>query len=224
MYRQNPPNFDRLARPYQALERFSFGRALARRRACFLDDARVGNARRALILGDGDGRFSAVLLERYPELQVTAVDASAVMLAELEQRVARHAPRAALELHCADLRAWQPTNAGYDLIVTHFFFDCLTSSDVAAMVARLSPAIAANASWLVSDFAIPARGVRALFARLLVRALYFAFGVLTGLRVTTLPEYEFALKSAGFACAASETALGGALTSELWQRSAAAPT
>jgi len=112
-------NFDPLARCYAPLEWLSFGSALSRRRTRFLGDPRLAGTTHALVLGDGDGRFTAALLERYPSLRVTALDSSAAMLAALERRVALRTPRARLELHCADIRTWLPPRAGYDLVATH---------------------------------------------------------------------------------------------------------
>jgi len=213
-----PANFNRLARSYAALEWLSFGGALARRRRCFLDDPRVACAHRALVLGDGDGRFTAALIERYPTLEVTAVDASAEMLKELERRVRAKTPGAALDLHCSDLRTWPVPGRGYDLIVSHFVFDCLTTADLASLVARIAPALAPNARWVVSDFAIPKHALWNPIAKLVVRFLYLAFGLLTGLEVRQLPDYPSALRSARFELINVETALGGTLRSELWQR------
>ena len=216
-----PANFDRLARLYATLEWLSFGRALSRRRRCFLSDPRVAAAQRALVLGDGDGRFTAALLDRYPALEITAVDASAEMLAELERRVRALTPSATLDLHCADLRSWRVPRANYDLIVSHFVFDCLTTRDLSNLVARIAPALTANARWLVSDFAIPSHAIWTPLAKLLLRFLYCAFGLLTGLRVRQLPDYQSALKSAGFELTGAETALGGTLRSEIWEKRAA---
>ncbi|HKO49686.1 MAG TPA: class I SAM-dependent methyltransferase [Polyangiaceae bacterium] len=213
-----PANFGRLARLYAPLEYFSFGRALSRRRRCFLVDPRVASARRALVLGDGDGRFTASLLERYPAIEITAVDASAEMLTELERRVRARTPNATLELQCADLRHWSVPHASYDLVVSHFVFDCLTTRDLAQIIARIAPALSPNARWLVSDFAIPTHALWRPIASWLVRFLYFAFGLLTGLQLTALPEYQNALKAAQFQLMDAETALGGALRSELWER------
>ena len=213
-----PANFDRLARLYAPVEWLSFGSALSRRRRCFLADPRVANARRALVLGDGDGRFTAALLELYPAIEVTAVDVSAEMLAELERRVRIRTPSAALELQCADLRFWPVPDANYDLVVSHFVFDCLTTRDLTDLIARIAPALSPSARWLVSDFAIPTHAIWTPLAKLLVRFLYFAFGLLTGLRLTHLPEYEKALKSARFQLMSAESALGGTLRSELWER------
>ena len=215
----SPPNFGRLARLYAPLEWLSFGRALSRRRRCFLADPRIANTRRALVLGDGDGRFTAALLESYPVIEVTAVDVSAEMLAALERRVRARTPSATLELQCADLRTWSVPHAHYDLVVSHFVFDCFTTRDLTELIARIAPALSPNARWLVSDFAIPRHVLWSPFAKLLVRFLYFAFGWLAGLRLTRLPEYQKALNAALFQLMKAETAWGGTLRSELWQRS-----
>jgi hypothetical protein len=73
-----PPNFDRIARPYRWLEYFTLGPLLVRTRNHHLQ--RLAHFQpalnRALILGDGDGRFTARLLAACPELQADAVDLS----------------------------------------------------------------------------------------------------------------------------------------------------
>jgi cyclopropane fatty-acyl-phospholipid synthase-like methyltransferase len=139
------------------------------------------------------------------------------MLAELERRVRARTPGAQLNLHCADVRCWPVPQANYDLVVSHFFFDCFTTQELAALIARIAPALAPDARWLVSDFAIPSPPLWTPAAKLLVCFLYFAFGLLTGLRLRHLPDYQSALKSAQFGLREVETALGGALRSELWQ-------
>ena len=55
-------NCDLIAPHYWWIERLGMGRALERRRRWFLPE--IGNARRALVLGDGDGRFLRELLRR----------------------------------------------------------------------------------------------------------------------------------------------------------------
>src|SRR5206468_3304021 len=54
------PNFNLIARPYRALEHLTFGPALQRTRTHFLP--LLADRQNALILGDGDGRFTAALL------------------------------------------------------------------------------------------------------------------------------------------------------------------
>ncbi len=57
-------NCDLIAPHYWWIERLGMGRALERRRTCFLPE--LEQARRALVLGDGDGRFLRELLRRNP--------------------------------------------------------------------------------------------------------------------------------------------------------------
>ena len=90
-----------------------------------------------------------------------------------------------------------PADTSYDLVVTHFFFDCLTQSELDDLTARLAPYLAPRALWLVSDFRIPSGPLR-WPARVLVRSLYLAFRVITGLRATQLPNHVGALETAGF--------------------------
>jgi ubiquinone/menaquinone biosynthesis C-methylase UbiE len=202
---------------YACVEWLTFGRALSRRRECFLAHPRVAQARRVLVLGDGDGRFTAALLERNPTAEVTAVDVSDAMLTQLERRVRARTPDARLELHRADIRAWSPPVTDYDLAVAHFFFDCFTTDELAEIVARVAPALTPNAHWLVSDFAVPDHPFWTPFAKLLLRFLYLTLGSLTGLAHTQLPDHPIALKSAGLELIEIDTALGGTLRSEIWQ-------
>jgi len=213
-----PANFGRFALAYAPVEWLSFGRALSRRRECFLAHPQVATAERVLVLGDGDGRFTAALLARNPAAQVTAVDVSAPMLAHLERRVRAKVPNAQLDLRCADIRCWPVPHESYDLVVSHFFFDCFTTEDIASVIERVTPTLAPDAIWLVSDFAIPSHPFWTPVAKLLLRVLYVTIGSLTGLEHTRLPDYQTALRSAHFELCQIETALGGTLRSEIWRK------
>lgn len=208
-----PPNFDRLARAYRWMEAATFGPLLMQTRCAFLDA--MAGRRRALILGDGDGRFTARLLAVNDAVEVDAVDASAAMLAELKRNAGAHAGR--VRTHAADARLWQPPRTDYDLVVTHFFLDCMTDAETAALAARLRGACTPDALWIVSEFAIPHGAFGALVARPLVALLYAAFGVMTGLDTRRLPDHRAALENAGFTLVKTATLLHGLLRSELWR-------
>ncbi|HET7348515.1 MAG TPA: methyltransferase domain-containing protein [Acidobacteriaceae bacterium] len=207
--------FDRVARIYRAMEYLSFGPMLERCR--FAHVPALGAARCALVLGDGDGRFTARLLARHPSLHVDAVDASPVMLRLLRRRVARVGAEARLRTFCCDARAFEPPRRDYDLVVTHFFLDCLNAEDTARLIEGIRPALAPGARWLVSEFQIPSGGaVRARLARMLITSLYAAFRLLTGLQVREIPPWRSLLTQTGFARASTRTLLAGVLVSELW--------
>jgi SAM-dependent methyltransferase len=208
------PNFDRLARPYRWLEYLSFGPLLWRCRICFL--AEIAGCRSALVLGDGDGRFTAHLLQSNPDIQVTAIDGSVRMIKSLQRAATTNRDR--LTTQVADLRTWSPdAQYGFDLIVSHFFLDCLTSDEVAAIAERIAPALAHDALWLISEFAIPDTIFGRIVAAPIVWSLYLAFRVLTGLSVNSLPDHAEALKASGWKLNLEKEHLSGLLTSQLWQ-------
>jgi ubiquinone/menaquinone biosynthesis C-methylase UbiE len=176
----------------------------------------MGACRRALVLGDGDGRFTARLLAANLKIEVDAVDASAAMLRALVRRAGAHGER--LQVACADVRAWRGCDAAYDLVATHFFLDCLTTEEVRALAAEIRGATQAGARWVVSELAAPQGWFGRWIARPMVALLYAAFGLMTGLKVRRLPDYGAALKSCGFVLEKRRAWLGGLLVSEMWRR------
>ncbi len=204
-------NFDLVARPYRWAEYFTFGPALARCRRAALPFA--FGCRLALVLGDGDGRFTAALLAAEPRIEVDSVDQSAAMLRLARRRARRFGPR--VRFYRADARQLAsalPQDRSYGLVATHFFLDCLTQAEVDALAIMVRRQLEPGARWCISEFATPN-----MFARLVVRALYLAFRVLAGLGVSSLPDYERSLQQAGFRRVARQPYLGGLLVSSCWQ-------
>ncbi len=209
----NPaPNFDRLARVYRWMEVASFGPVLWRCRCHFLGELR--ECRNALMLGDGDGRFTARLLEINPKIEIDAVDASRAMLRALEARAGQES--ACVRTHCADVRVWEPAGQTYDLVVSHFFLDCLTTNEVAELARRLRPSLSPQALWLISEFAVPESRFGGLVAQPIVSGLYAAFRLLAGVRVRQLPNYAEAISKQGFRCERQKALLSGLLVTEVW--------
>jgi SAM-dependent methyltransferase len=212
------PNFDLIARPYRWLEYLTLGKALENCRNHYLPQ--LLDRRHALVLGDGDGRFLAQLLKQNPQLHVDAVDTSATMLQLFRQRSEATAPNVAVRLRTHQANALtfplEASEASYDLVVTHFFLDCLTQPELNTLITRIAPTLAPGALWLISDFRIPAGPMR-LPAALLIRSLYLAFRLLTGLRTTRLPDHATPLKQSRLTRISNQHRLAGFLTTELWQ-------
>jgi SAM-dependent methyltransferase len=212
-------NCDRIARAYRSLECLSFGGALQACRAMYLDE--VLDCRRALLCGDGDGRFLGELLRKNREVGVDFVDLSGRM-AEIAKRRAIAIGSQASErtrFHAVNFLGFEPAGGErYDLISAHFFLDCFNDDDLARVADKLGAFARAGARLLLSDFRIPPRGVRRYVDAAIVRGLYGAFRITTGLRVTRLPDYEGAIERAGFRKQRETLKLGGLLTASLWQR------
>ena len=213
MRRAETPNFDRIARLYRWLEYLTLGPLLERTREYHLEH--LAGCKQALVLGDGDGRFTARMMARYPEMRVQAVDLSAGMMRLLEARVTRVGGRERLRTTVGDAREVEPEGP-VDLVVTHFFLDCLTQEEVWFLTKRLKPHLKEGGMWLMSEFQVPNGWLR-VPGWLLIRGLYLAFRVLTGLRVTRVPAYRGPLRLARFVRVREHLEMGGLLTTELWQ-------
>lgn len=214
------PNFDRVAPIYRAAEYLTLGPLLQRTRTALLGELK--NPHHALALGDGDGRFLAQFLLRYPACDALAVDTSSAMLSRLRRRALHSVPNAAARLTTLQQSALtlDPTilPAQPDLITTHFFLDCLTQPELDSLVGRLAPHLTPGGLWLLSDFTLPPNPILRPLATLYIRTLYLAFRLLTGLRVTRLPDPQSALRRAGLRLIARRSFLFGLLYTELWQR------
>jgi len=212
-------NCDRVARAYKTLEYLSFGGALQACRVMYLDE--IVDCRRALLCGDGDGRFLAELLRANRNIAVDFVELSAGMIDVARRRIDDIGSEAAkrTRFHAIDVRDFEPADRSrYDLISAQFFLDCFDHDEI-FNVARKLASIAQPGAWLLlSDFRIPARGLSRYIDAAIVRGLYAAFRLTTGLRVTRLPNYEDALERTGFRKEKETLKLGGLLVASCWQK------
>ena len=121
----SPPNFDRLAGIYRWLEWLTFGPFLSLCRHAYLD--RLNGRRRALIFGDGDGRFTAPFSAPIPNPDRGCRCQSCHAVATGPPR---GLPRRSRKTCSTDARAWNPSRSEYDLVVSHFFLDCLSTQEI----------------------------------------------------------------------------------------------
>ena len=210
-------SFDAVAAGYRTLETIAFGNTLQQARVACLDE--IGSPRRALIMGEGDGRFLAALLQRHPLITIDCVDSSERMLDLARRHVLETNPneirRVAFLQH--DVRSWAP-NDRYDLIVTHFFLDCFSTQQVGHIVAKLAQAAAPNAIWLLADFRIPPAGFARLHARAWLAVMYCFFRAVAGIEAQELVDPSPFLRVEGFALARQDLFRLGMVKSELWRR------
>ena len=210
-------NCDRIARWYRWLEYLGFGSELERRRFAFLPE--VTNARRVLVLGEGDGRFLARLIDKDLVAQgkrgsIDYIDVSGRMLELARSRAGTEA----VNYRQADALTVPLPQREYDLVVTHFFLDCFDEADSNRIVNRISEAARTHSRWLISEFRQPNSGWQAAWAWLWLHGLYLFFRLTTGLQNRRLVDHHPLLARHGFRLKRSESALFGLLVSELWIR------
>ena len=211
--RNSLANFDRVARVYRWAEYLALGPLLRRTREQFLPA--LTHTEAAWVLGDGDGRFAAALLREAPGCRVWAVDSSSAMLERLRCRCLRDGTTSRLTTLQASVLDI-PAIPGCDLITTHFLLDCLTQGEVDSLAIRLAGEVTPRCRWVISEFGRPRGRVGGWLGAAYVRLLYFAFGLLTGLRVQRLPDPQTALRAAGFVRLERVERLRGLIYAEIW--------
>ncbi len=208
-------NADRIASSYRWLEYAAFGPALEQARFDFLSHAT--EARRVLILGEGDGRFLARLLECNLQASVAVVESSARMIQLARQRVPPN-DRTRVEFHHIDA-ASQPWPEGpFDLVVSHFFLDILTFPEAESVILKASVLLCPGALWLLSEFQEPAGGIRRMHARLWLAAMYRFFWLTTGVRASKLPPYRDTLSRYGLTETEHRERRFGLIRSQVWRK------
>ncbi len=206
-------SFDRVARYYRRLETLAFGQQLQEARIAFV--RQLNAPRRALVVGEGNGRFLAALLREDRAVRVDCVEASGRMIAlartelDVESRV---------NFIHADIQTVKLVAQHYDLIVTHFFLDCFTKETLAAIIAKLANSAAPQAQWLVADFCQVRQGWRSLRPRLLIAMMYLFFRILAGIEARRLVDHRPFLQAKGFILARETLLPNEMIRSELWRR------
>jgi ubiquinone/menaquinone biosynthesis C-methylase UbiE len=213
-------SFDSIAPAYRTLETIAFGGDLQRARVACLDE--IGTPRRALIVGEGNGRFLCELLRLHPNIEVDCVDESQRMLELARERIERRLPADAARVRFLqrDIISWAPPEASYDLVVTHFFLDCFSEVRIGDIVNRLSRAAMPRAAWLLADFCMPARACARIRAGLWLAAMYRFFQSTAGIEARELTDPSRFLQSAGFRLAGRHLFRSGMVKSELWRSNA----
>jgi len=203
-------SFDRIAPFYRLMEFLSAGGKLQRCRVAFLDAIPVPQA--ILLAGEGHGRFLPECMRKFPNAQITVMDASERMLAISRRQVT--GGNVCYEL--VDLLEWQPSHAAFDLIVTNFFLDCFTKDELPRVIEKLVCSGTSDASWLIADFQLAPAGLAKWRSRMILRLLYAFFRVVSGLRASELISPGALLEEQGFQRVAHQTFEWGLLKSEWW--------
>jgi ubiquinone/menaquinone biosynthesis C-methylase UbiE len=210
-------SFDRVATSYRLLETITFGQSLQRARVRWI--GKIPSPKRALILGEGNGRFLCELLRVHPKIDIDCVDASARMLTFARMRARRSHPESwqRIQFVHADILQWSPLKS-YDLIVTHFLLDCFPRDEVKAIVDKLAGAAAPGAVWLLADFTIPPAGIFArMHAKLLLRMMYLFFRCAAGITANGLVDPTPYLEANNFVPMSPQSSRAAMVKSELWQ-------
>jgi ubiquinone/menaquinone biosynthesis C-methylase UbiE len=210
-------SFDRLAPHYRWMEWLLAGGKLQRCRTAFLPTFPA--PRRALLIGEGNGRFLVELLRHHPRVAVVCLDASAQMLECTRARLrAAELNDARVEFLQTDILEHSLGQEFFDLIVSHFFLDCLRPEQLAQIVPRIASVSSSDARWLLADFREPRGGAARWRARLILRAMYLFFRWTTRLPANRVTPPDPFLEQQGFRLCERRCTEWGLLHTDLWKR------
>ena len=174
----------------------------------------LAGCRRVLTIGEGDGRFAAELVRRYPEINVDCIEGSQAMI---EQARARLPPEVAVTFHHADAMAWNYPSAEYDAVVTCFFLDCFCEATLADWLPRVRAALCSGGCWAVAEFCEGESGWRQWRSRFWLGIMYLFFRGLTRMEARHLPNWKQLLMNAGSRVQEEGTMRGGLLEWSIWR-------
>lgn len=206
-------NFNRMARHYDWLEALTAGGRLQRARTAWLNE--LQGRRRILSAGEGHGRFAAACAGRFPDAELTCIEASPKMLDRGQNRTRGLPVR--VRWHCGDVMAWEPEGK-HDAIVTCFFLDCFPPPMLAAIIAKLAACAADDAVWLVVDFSVPALGFPRWRAQALHALMYAFFRHAVALPARRFTPPDSLLRAHGFVLKGHREFNLGLLRAEVWRR------
>lgn len=171
--------YDRLAGIYQALEFVMFRWHLQFARTALLDD--LPDVQKALILGDGDGRFLEHFCRVQPSCDVTSVEQSGRMLEAQRRRLAKlKSPHETQFIQC-DARSLIQEKYAFDLLVCNFFLDCFTEPELREWMPLWLDAVRPGGLFYFVDFHRPASGWRRFRADCYLGLMHRLFRWQTGL-------------------------------------------
>jgi ubiquinone/menaquinone biosynthesis C-methylase UbiE len=190
-------SFDSIAPYYRWIETIVFGNALQRARIYWIDA--IPHPKRALIVGEGNGRFLCELLRVHPKIDIDCIDASERMLQLTRSRVRRTHPEslAHVRFFHQNILNWSPRHS-YDLLVTHFLLDCFESEKLELIVAKLAETARQNAVWLIADFTLPKEHFARAHATLWLRVMYAFFRLTARIKAKKLVDPTPYLEANGF--------------------------
>lgn len=206
-------SFDTLAPHYRWMERVLAGDKLQKCRTAHLKDIEV--PQRALLVGEGNGRFLGALIQHFPKCEITCIDASSRMLDAAKRALD---PRAHITYLHSDIFEVALPQDHFDLVVTNFFLDCFPHDQLARVVNKLASAAASPATWLIADFCEARGALKKARSKLILSSMYLFFRVATKLPARHLTQPDDLLHQHGIELIDRRRFEWDLLHADLWRR------
>jgi tRNA (cmo5U34)-methyltransferase len=210
--------FDRIAPFYDIVVTIFSGGAVARCRNYFLKD--IPSDAEILLIGGGTAPEIDFLFKNRFTGKIVILDSSAGMLELAKERVKRKFPEHSDKciFTCEDLRSYSPSGK-FDVIITNFFLDLFTKSEIDIFIRKLAPSLKPGGIWLIADFSnTEVSGIKKHTFDFLLKLLYMIFFKVCSITGNKLPQWHEIMFSVGFKRVNRKTFFSGFLKAEYWKK------
>ena len=171
--------FDSIAKYYDRLARFVFGKSLVNAQTYFLD--RIPPSSNVLVIGGGTGLWLNEFLQSNPLRRICYVEESREML-KLARQVTGGDSRISFRLGNEDSIT---ERSEFDAIILFCFLDIFFEPDLKKVVEKIKASAKPNALWLATDFVESKK-----WHSILLCIMYRFFKVAAGLKNQSLPDWN----------------------------------
>lgn len=210
-------NFDGVASSYLFLETITFGNQLQKCRTSMI--SHLTNSKRALVLGEGNGRFLEAFCKANPLAEILVIDESPRMLDLAKRRIANANPpiNNQIEFRCANVFEILPLSGTFDLIVCNFFLDCFTSSEIGHLMGLFRQMLFGEGLLVVGDFRKPHSIFGKIIGEFILKFMHVFFQKTAGISATELTDLHAILLERSFQKAVEKKLFFGFLNSSIWK-------
>jgi len=210
-------NFDGVASSYLFLETITFGNQLQKCRTSMI--SHLTNSKRALVLGEGNGRFLEAFCKANPLAEILVIDESPRMLDLAKRRIANANPpiNNQIEFRCANVFEILPLTGTFDLIVCNFFLDCFTSSEIGHLLGLFRQMLFGEGLLVVGDFRKPHSIFGKIIGEFILKFMHVFFQKTAGISATELTDLHAILQERSFQKAVEKKLFFGFLNSSIWK-------
>jgi ubiquinone/menaquinone biosynthesis C-methylase UbiE len=203
-----------LAPWYLFLETISFGNQLQQCRISQI--AELKEVKNVLILGDGNGRFLESLLKSNCNAEIESLDISRNMIGLANARITPLPNNSQVVFIHTDVFDWNFPKCKYDLIVTNFFLDCFTYSELTNLLEKISLSLKPQGKLIYGDFNVPNSLLIKTLTSLLLYGMYLFFRIFTQISANSLYDPTSLLIENKFILKNEKYYLLSFLKSQLW--------
>ncbi|MEQ8926001.1 MAG: class I SAM-dependent methyltransferase [Fulvivirga sp.] len=201
-------NFNSIAFIYDKLAHIVFGKAIIESQQVHL--GHIKNGKSILICGGGTGQILRKLDALNVSLKVDFVEKSRGMI----ERACRHAPFKNLQVNFINQDIFDVDLGEYDVIVTPFFLDIFSRSNLVKLIATLSASVKPKGCWINTDFKIS----NVWWKKVMILFMYLFFRLTANLEGKKLHDFELLIIKSGLSKVESTTFFKAMIDSSIYKK------